>query len=179
MTYIQDWHHRCKSLMKYADTSKSCAYCDLWKYRACCCNMQVPNQKNIYDAALALIAIMYGIMQGIIAVASLFATMTLYRNGRDPQWCMSGIHTMYYSYHCSLIGQSPNYYNKQSLSKSNHRIPSLSISAYERHMAGKAIETVAHVWNQKHISLRINGVSRNSHRRKQRSDSYNDVNDDW
>ena len=68
-----------------------------------------PNQKNIYDAALALIAIMYGIMQGIIAVASLLATMALYGNGRDPQWCMSGIHNMYYSYHCSLIGQSTIY----------------------------------------------------------------------
>ena len=44
-----------------------------------------PNQKNIYGAALALIAIMYGIMQGIIAVASLLATMALYGNGRDPQ----------------------------------------------------------------------------------------------
>ena len=38
----------------------------------------LPNQKNIYGAALALIAIMYGIMQGIIAVASLLATMALY-----------------------------------------------------------------------------------------------------
>ena len=45
----------------------------------------VPNQKNIYGAALALIAIMYGIMQGIIAVASLLATMALYGNGKDPQ----------------------------------------------------------------------------------------------
>ena len=44
-----------------------------------------PNQKNIYDTALALIAIMYGIMQGIIAIASLLATMALYGNGRDPQ----------------------------------------------------------------------------------------------
>ena len=44
-----------------------------------------PNQKNIYDAPLALIAIMYGSMQGIIAVASLLATMALYGNGRDPQ----------------------------------------------------------------------------------------------
>ena len=44
-----------------------------------------PNQKNIYGAALALIAIMYGIKQGIIAVASLLATMALYGNGRDPQ----------------------------------------------------------------------------------------------
>ena len=43
------------------------------------------NQKNIYGAALALIAIMYGIMQGIIAVASLLATMALYGNGKDPQ----------------------------------------------------------------------------------------------
>ena len=34
-----------------------------------------PNQKNIYGVALALIAIMYGIMQGIIAVASLLSTM--------------------------------------------------------------------------------------------------------
>ena len=42
-----------------------------------------PNQKNIYGAALALIAIMSGIMQGIIAVASLLATMALYGNGRD------------------------------------------------------------------------------------------------
>ena len=46
---------------------------------------QYPNQKNICGAALALIAIMYGIMQGIIAAASLLATMALYRNGRDPQ----------------------------------------------------------------------------------------------
>ena len=45
----------------------------------------IPNQKNIYGAALALIAIMYGIMQGIIAVASILATMALYGNGRDPQ----------------------------------------------------------------------------------------------
>ena len=44
-----------------------------------------PNQKNIYGAALALIAIMYGIMQGIIAIASLLATMALYGNGKDPQ----------------------------------------------------------------------------------------------
>ena len=44
-----------------------------------------PNQKNIYGAALALIAIMYGIMQVIIAVASLLATMALYGNDRDPQ----------------------------------------------------------------------------------------------
>ena len=46
---------------------------------------QPPNRKNIYGAALALIAIMYGIMQGIIAVASILATMALYGNGRDPQ----------------------------------------------------------------------------------------------
>ena len=46
---------------------------------------QLPNQKNIYGAALALIAIMYGITQGIIAVASLLATMALYGNGTDPQ----------------------------------------------------------------------------------------------
>ena len=46
---------------------------------------QHPNQKNIYGAALALIAIMYGIMQNIIAVASLLATMALYGNGKDPQ----------------------------------------------------------------------------------------------
>ena len=33
----------------------------------------LPNQKNIYGAALALIPIMYGIMQGIIiAIASLW-----------------------------------------------------------------------------------------------------------
>ena len=49
------------------------------------CVSDLPNQKNIYGAALALIAIMYGIMQGIIAVASLWATMALYGNGRDPQ----------------------------------------------------------------------------------------------
>ena len=42
-----------------------------------------PNQKNIYGAALAFIEIMYGIMQGIIAVASLLATMALYGNGGD------------------------------------------------------------------------------------------------
>ena len=47
--------------------------------------LEIPNQKNIYGAALALIAIMYGIMQGITAVASLLATMALYGNGRDPQ----------------------------------------------------------------------------------------------
>ena len=45
----------------------------------------LPSQKNIYGAALALIAIMHGIMQGIIAVASLLSTMALYGNGRDPQ----------------------------------------------------------------------------------------------
>ena len=45
----------------------------------------VPNQKNIYGAALALIAIMYGSMQGIIAVASLLATMHNPGNGMDPQ----------------------------------------------------------------------------------------------
>ena len=50
-----------------------------------CSREKVPNQKNIYGAALALIAIMYGIMQGIIAVASLLATLALYGNGRDPQ----------------------------------------------------------------------------------------------
>ena len=44
-----------------------------------------PNQKNIYDAALALIAIMYGSMQGIIAVASLLATKHNPGNGIDPQ----------------------------------------------------------------------------------------------
>ena len=44
-----------------------------------------PNQKNIYGAALALIAIMYGSMQGIIAVASLLATMHNPGNGMDPQ----------------------------------------------------------------------------------------------
>ena len=69
----------------------------------------LPNQKNIYGAALALIAIMYGIMQGIIAVASLLATMAIYGNGRDLQWYMSGIHNMCYSYHCSLIGRSTIY----------------------------------------------------------------------
>ena len=45
-----------------------------------------PYQKNIYGAALALIAIMYGIMQGIITVASLLATMHNPGNGMDPQW---------------------------------------------------------------------------------------------
>ena len=44
----------------------------------------IPNQKNIYGAALALIAIMYGSMQGIIAVASLLATMHNPGNGMDP-----------------------------------------------------------------------------------------------
>ena len=44
-----------------------------------------------------------------IAVSSLLATMALYGNGRDPQWYMSGIHNMHYSYHCSLIGQSTIY----------------------------------------------------------------------
>ena len=68
-----------------------------------------PNKKNIYGATLALIAIMNGIMQSIIAVASLLATMALYGNSRDPQWCMSGIPNMYYSYLCSLIGQSTIY----------------------------------------------------------------------
>ena len=47
--------------------------------------MVVPNQKNIYVVALALIAIMYGSMQGIIAVASLLATMHNPGNGMDPQ----------------------------------------------------------------------------------------------
>ena len=73
------------------------------------CWLLLPNQKNIYGAGLALNAIMYDIMQGIIAVASLLATIALYGNGSDPQWCMSGIHNMYYSYHCSLIGQSTIY----------------------------------------------------------------------
>ena len=45
----------------------------------------LPNQKNIYGAALALISIMYRIMQGIIAVASLLATMALLE--------MAGIHS--------------------------------------------------------------------------------------
>ena len=45
-----------------------------------------PYQKNIYGAALALIAIIYGIMQGIIAVACLLATMHNPGNGMDPQW---------------------------------------------------------------------------------------------
>ena len=58
--------------------SRGC-YLVSWRIR------EHPNQKNIYGAALALIAIMYGIMQGIIAVASLLATMALYGNGRDPQ----------------------------------------------------------------------------------------------
>ena len=49
------------------------------------CILLLPNQKNIYGAALALIAIMYGSMQGMIAVASLLATMALNGNGRDPQ----------------------------------------------------------------------------------------------
>ena len=44
-----------------------------------------PNQKNIYGAALSLIAVMYGIMQGIIAVVSLLATMHNHGNGMDPQ----------------------------------------------------------------------------------------------
>ena len=44
-----------------------------------------PNQKNIYGAALALIAIVYGSMQGIIAVASLLATMHIPGIGMDPQ----------------------------------------------------------------------------------------------
>ena len=39
-------------------------------------------------------------------------------------------------------------------------------------LAGKPFETVAHVWNPKHISLRINGVSRNSHRFKQGQQLY-------
>ena len=47
--------------------------------------IECPNQKNIYGAALALIAIMYGSMQGIIAVASLLATMHNPGNGMDPQ----------------------------------------------------------------------------------------------
>ena len=41
-------------------------------------------------------------------------------------------------------------------------------------MAGKPIETVAHVWNPKHISLRINvfpGIAIDAN-------SYNDVNND-
>ena len=50
----------------------------------------LPNQKNINGAALALIAIKYGIMQGIIAVASLLATMALYGNG------MQGSHAVMY-----------------------------------------------------------------------------------
>ena len=111
-----------------------------------------PNQKNIYGAALALIAIMYGSVKGIIAVASLLATMAIPGNGRGPQWCMFGIPDMYYSYHCCLASQ-PYTYNKQSLSMSNHRIPSLSISGYERHIAGKPIKIVSHVWNPRHVQL--------------------------
>ena len=49
------------------------------------CLQQYPNQKNIYGAALDSIAIMYGIMQGTIAVAFLLVTMALYGNGMDPQ----------------------------------------------------------------------------------------------
>ena len=48
---------------------------------------------------------------------------------------------------------NPYIYNKQSLSKANHRVPSLSINGYERHMAGKPIEAVAHVWNPTHVQL--------------------------
>ena len=50
-----------------------------------CFDSLKPNQKNIYGAELALIAIMYGSMQGIIAVASLLATMHNPGNGMDPQ----------------------------------------------------------------------------------------------
>ena len=50
-----------------------------------CKSSLLPNQKNVYGAALALIAIMYGIMQGIIAVASLLATIWLFME-------MTGIH---------------------------------------------------------------------------------------
>ena len=57
-------------------------YCD------CQSETQVPNQKNIYGAALALIAIMYGSMQGIVAVASILATMALCGNCRDPHAVM-------------------------------------------------------------------------------------------
>ena len=38
------------------------------------------------------------------------------------------------------INHKPYTYNKQSLSKSNHRMSSLSISAYERHMAGSQLK---------------------------------------
>ena len=53
----------------------------LWTDRV----FSLPNQKNIYGAALVLIAIMYGSMQGIIAVASLLATMHNPGNAMDPQ----------------------------------------------------------------------------------------------
>ena len=42
--------------------------------------LSLPNHKNIYGPALALIAIKYGIIKGIIAVASLFSTMAIPRN---------------------------------------------------------------------------------------------------
>ena len=72
-------------------------------------HLVTPNQKNIYGAAQALIAIVYGIIQGIIAVASLLATMVILENGRDPQWYMSGISNMYNSFHFKLIGQPTTY----------------------------------------------------------------------
>ena len=43
--------------------------------------------------------------------------------------------------------------NKQTLSNSNHRKPTLSISGYESHMAGKSIKTVSNVWNHRHAQL--------------------------
>ena len=62
-----------------------------------------PNQKNIYGAALALIAIMYGIIQGIIAVASLVETGYSWK-WQWSEWYMSGIQNKCSSYHYSLIG---------------------------------------------------------------------------
>ena len=94
------------------------------------------------------------------------------------KWHGSTVMYVWDSYHVLLIPLQSNrpvnhipIINNHYLHKSNHIILSLSISAYERHMAVKSIETVANVWNPKHISLRINGVPRISHRCKQGSNS--------
>ena len=103
---------------------------------------KLPNQKNIYGASLALIAILYGII-GIMFPG----------NGKDQQWYMSGIPDKCNSYHYSNLAYQPYTDNKLSLSKSNHRKPSLSISGYDINMAGKSITTVAHVRNPRHVQL--------------------------
>ena len=61
--------------------SQKCRLMEEW----CLILSVTPNQKNIYGAALAFIAIMYGIIKVIIAVASLLATIPIPGNGRNPQ----------------------------------------------------------------------------------------------